>query len=123
MRQAGDSHAELGWLRLTLFKTALRSHVKGTLGSVRQFPFACISRQFGLASAPTIPQDVHTIRGRKVLTRMSSDQLSACTTASWWHGSHVTESDRTPSSRMLPSVIGGPGGEGMMAGRGTFLGR
>ena len=116
MRQAGDSHAELGGLRLTLFKTALRSDVKGTLGSVRQFPFACISRQFGLASAPMMPQWVQTMRGRKARTSTASGQRSADNTASWRHSSHVTASERTPRLRMLPRVIGGPGGEGISRG-------
>jgi hypothetical protein len=34
----------------------------------------------------------------------------------------VTKSERTPSERMLPSVIGGPGGEGMTASPRTCLG-
>jgi hypothetical protein len=35
-------------------------HYMGTLGAVRQFPLACISRQSGIASAPTIPRRVQT---------------------------------------------------------------
>ena len=53
-----------------------------------------------------------TIRGRKSRTRTASGHASAGMTASWWQRSHVTASERTPSSRMLPSVMGGPGGEG-----------
>jgi hypothetical protein len=29
-------------------------------------------------------------------------------TASWWHSSHATDSERTSWARMLASVIGGP---------------
>ena len=48
-----------------------------------------------------------------VTTSTASGQRSAGSTASWWHSSHVTASERTPSDRMFPSVIGGPGGEGI----------
>lgn len=82
-------------------------------GLFRQFPLACISRHSGRASAPTIPQTVQTMRGRNARTSTASLQRSAGRTARWWHSSHVTASDRTPSSRMLPSVIGGPGWEGI----------
>ena len=50
-------------------------------------------------------------------TCAASPQRSADSTASWWHSTHVTASERTPSSRMLPRVIGGPGAEGMTASR------
>jgi hypothetical protein len=39
------------------------------------------------------------------------NRIAECATfirASWWHRSHVTESERTPFARMLASVIGGP---------------
>jgi hypothetical protein len=53
------------------------------------------------------------MRGRKARTSTASGQRSAGKTASWWHSSQVTASDLTPSERMLPSVIGGPGGDGI----------
>ena len=70
-----------------------------TPGSVRQFPLAFISRQFGRASAPTIPHRVQTIRGRKARTKTASAQPPADSTASWRHSSHVTASERTPIAR------------------------
>jgi hypothetical protein len=42
------------------------------------------SFQFGRASAPMIPQPVHTIRAPKAGTAMSSGQRSALSTASRW---------------------------------------
>jgi hypothetical protein len=56
-----------------------------------------------------MPQRVHTMRGPIVGTGTSSSQLSALSTASWWHRWHDTASDRTPLARMLPSVIGSIG--------------
>jgi hypothetical protein len=67
------------------------------------------SLQRGRASAPMIPQPVHTIRGPKAGTATSSGQRSALSNAWWWQFQHDTSSDRTPSSRMLPSVIGSIG--------------
>jgi hypothetical protein len=64
------------------------------------------SRQFGRASAPTIPHRVQTIRGPNVGTGTSSDHGSALKIARWWHCRHDTSSDRTPLLRMLRSVIG-----------------
>jgi hypothetical protein len=60
------------------------------------------SHQFGRASAPTMPQRVHTMRGPNVGTAMWSGQRSALSTASWWHCHQDTASDRTPLARMLP---------------------
>jgi hypothetical protein len=67
------------------------------------------SCQCGRASAPTIPQFVHTIRGPKVGTGTSSDHRSALMIARWWHTQQHTSSDRTPFARMLPSVLGSIG--------------
>jgi hypothetical protein len=67
------------------------------------------SCQFGRASAPMIPQFVHTIRGPDVRTGTSSDHGSALRIARWWHCQHDTSSDRTPLARMLASVIGSIG--------------
>jgi hypothetical protein len=53
------------------------------------------------------------MRGRNSRTSIASPQRSTDSTASWRQSSHVTKSERTPSERMLPIVIGGPGGEGM----------
>jgi hypothetical protein len=39
---------------------------------------------------------------------VASWKASTFITASWWHSSQVTDSERTPFSRMLASVIGGP---------------
>jgi hypothetical protein len=67
------------------------------------------SFQFGRASAPTIPQAVQAMRGRRWAWRRrpASDRRSAP------HGGDKfqrdTKSDRTPRSRMLPSVIGSIG--------------
>jgi hypothetical protein len=69
----------------------------------RYHPF---SRQFGRASAPTIPHFVQTIRGPNTGTGTSSDHGSALKIALWWHCQHDTSSDRTLFARMLPSVIG-----------------
>jgi hypothetical protein len=55
----------------------------GTLGAVRQFPLACVCRQSGLALAPTIPQHVQTMRGRKARTSTALPQRSADSTARW----------------------------------------
>jgi hypothetical protein len=49
------------------------------------------------------------MRGPNVGTATSSGQRSALSTAWWWHSQHDTSSDRAPSSRMLPSVIGSIG--------------
>jgi hypothetical protein len=43
------------------------------------------SRQFGRASAPMIPQRVHTMRGPNDGTGTSSDHGSALRIARWWH--------------------------------------
>jgi hypothetical protein len=43
------------------------------------------SRQFGRASAPTIPHRVHTMRGPNIGTTTSSDHGSALMIARWWH--------------------------------------
>ena len=61
-----------------------------------------------------IPQRVQTMRGPKARTSTASGQLggedSRVVAEVTRHGEQ-----RTPSSRMLPSVIGGPGAEGMTA--------
>jgi hypothetical protein len=75
---------------------------------VRLYPGGC-SFQFGRASAPMMPQPVQTMRGPKAGTATSSGQRSALSTAWWWQFQHDTSSDRTPRSRMLPSVIGSIG--------------
>jgi hypothetical protein len=62
------------------------------------------SFQFGRASAR-----VHTMRGPNVGTATSSAQRSALNTAWCWQFQHDTSSDRTPNSRMLPSIIGSIG--------------
>jgi hypothetical protein len=46
--------------------------------------------------------------GAKAGTGTASLNASTFITASWWHSSQVTDSERTPFSRMLASVIGGP---------------
>jgi hypothetical protein len=56
-----------------------------------------------------MPQPMHTMRGPKVGTATSPGQRSALSTAWWWQFQQDTKSDRTPSSRMLPSVIGSIG--------------
>jgi hypothetical protein len=56
-----------------------------------------------------IPQPAQTIREPRVSTGTSSGQRSALSTAYCWQFQHETSSDRTPSSRMLPSVIGSIG--------------
>jgi hypothetical protein len=58
------------------------------------------SRQFGRASAPMMPQRVHTMRGPNDGTGMSSDHGSA----RWWHCQQHTSIDRTPLARMLPRI-------------------
>jgi hypothetical protein len=67
------------------------------------------SCQCGRASAPMIPQFVHTIRGPNDGTGTSSDHGSALRIVLWWHTQQHTSSDRTPLARMLPSVIGSNG--------------
>jgi hypothetical protein len=67
------------------------------------------SCQCGRASAPMMPQFVHTMRGPNVGTGTWSGQRSALRIVLWWHCQHVTSSDRTPLARMLPSVIGSIG--------------
>jgi hypothetical protein len=62
------------------------------------------SCQFGLASAPIVPQRVQTLRPNEG-TCMASGQGSTLSTPLWWHCQQRTDSDR-PCSRMLPSVIG-----------------
>ncbi|MGA7449832.1 MAG: hypothetical protein WBW73_00650, partial [Rhodoplanes sp.] len=74
---------------------------------IRQFPCAFVSRQFGLASAPTIPQAVQIMRGRKELTSTASDQRSA---------GNVTSGGRSgrPSGlkgTKVPAKYRGPDGE------------
>jgi hypothetical protein len=56
-----------------------------------------------------IPHFVHTMRGPNVGTGVSSGHRSTLRMARWWHCQHDTASDRTPLSRMLPSVIGSIG--------------
>jgi hypothetical protein len=53
-----------------------------------------------------MPPRVHPMRGPKGGTATSSGQRSALSTAWWWRFQHDTWNDRTPGSRMLPSVIG-----------------
>jgi hypothetical protein len=66
------------------------------------------SCQFGRASAPMIPQLVHTMRGPNIGTGVLSGHGWALSIARWWQSQHDTSSDRTPLARMLPSVIGSP---------------
>jgi hypothetical protein len=51
---------------------------------------------------------LQTMRGPKAGTGTASPNVSTFITASWWHSSHVTDSERAPFSRMLANVIGGP---------------
>jgi hypothetical protein len=53
-----------------------------------------------------IPHLVQTIRGPNVGTGTLSGYRSALRIARWWHRQQDTKSERTPFSRMLPSVIG-----------------
>jgi hypothetical protein len=48
------------------------------------------------------------MRGPKAGTGIPSPNVSTFMTAWWWHRWQATESERTPSSRMLASVIGEP---------------
>jgi hypothetical protein len=79
---------------------------KTVVGSPPSHPGLALPRRllppFGRASAPTMPQRVHTMRGPNVGTAMWSGQRSALSTASWWHCHQDTASDRTPLARMLP---------------------
>src|SRR5258708_5254398 len=70
------------------------------------------SVQFGRASAPTIPQPVHTMCGPKAGTGVASGQRSTLSTAPRWQTQQLTDNERTPWARMLPSVIGSGGGGG-----------
>jgi len=45
---------------------------------VRHLPFVLCSRQFGRASAPTIPRRVHTMRGPKARTSTRFSAISSC---------------------------------------------
>jgi hypothetical protein len=54
-----------------------------TAAIARRSPAPGCSRQFGRASAPTMPQRVHTMRGRNVGTGTSSDHGSALMIARW----------------------------------------
>ena len=64
------------------------------------------SFQSGRASAPMIPQPVQTMRAPNVGAGTSSGYRPALSTAWWSRSQRGTSSDRTPSERMLPSVIG-----------------
>jgi hypothetical protein len=55
-----------------------------------------------------MPQLVQTMRGPNAGTVTSLSKASTFITAWWWHSSQVTQSERTPFSRMSASVIGGP---------------
>jgi hypothetical protein len=59
-----------------------------------------------------IPQPVQTMRGPKAGTGVASPNASTFIRASWRHNSQVTESERTPFSRVLASVIGAGRGSG-----------
>ena len=52
--------------------------------------------QFGRANAPMMPQAVQSILGPKAGTGTSSPKASTLMTASWWHRSQTTPSERTP---------------------------
>jgi len=73
---------------------------------VRQLPWACMSRQFGRASAPTIPQAVQIIRGPKERTSTVSGQRPADSTAPWCHSSRVIASEPDAGKHMFPSAGG-----------------
>jgi hypothetical protein len=62
----------------------------------------------GGTQAPTIPQAVQTIRAPKAGTGIASPNASTFITASWWHTSQVTKSERAPFARILARVIRGP---------------
>ena len=84
----------------------------GLCGACALTPASSVSRR------PTIVWRVRTTRGRE-----GPDQHRVAPAIRQQHcsvvgqSSQVTASDLTPSERMLPSVIGGPGGSGMTAGR------
>jgi hypothetical protein len=65
----------------------------------------------GLRVPTSLPQRIHTIRGPNAGAGVSSGQRSTFSTTSWRQAEHITSSDRTPSARMLPSVIGSAGSE------------
>jgi hypothetical protein len=52
-----------------------------------------------------IPHAVQTMRGPKAGAGVASSNASTFNTASWWHSSQVTESERTPFSRMFARVV------------------
>ena len=87
-------------------------HPRSRAGRVVLHYLAPIPARLHFSSAPTILHRVQTTRRRKARTSAASDHSSATRTASWWHSSQVTASDRTPSSRMLPRVMRGPGAGG-----------
>jgi hypothetical protein len=73
-------------------RARLLSHTcRGTRHLLRYRRAGRDSRQFGRASAPTIPHLVHTIRGPNVGTGTSSGQ-GALMIARWWHCQHRRES-------------------------------
>ena len=76
--------------------------------SDRKLGLAVCSLQFGRASAPIMPQFVHTMLRPNDRTSMSSGSSSTLKVTSWWQLWHSTFSPRTPIARILPSVIGGP---------------
>jgi hypothetical protein len=59
----------------------------------------------GTAVAPSLPQRLQRMRGPKDGTVPSSGQSSMLTARSWRQCWHVANNPRTPSRRMLPSVI------------------
>jgi hypothetical protein len=80
------------------------------------------SDQLGRASAPTMPQPVHTMRGPKLGTGTSSGHGSTASTAPRWQSQQLTASERAPCARQLPSVIGSWGARDRGIG-GTRFGR
>jgi hypothetical protein len=77
------------------------------------------SRQFGRASAPTMPQRVHTIRGPNVGTGTSSGHGSALMIARWWHCQQDTSSERADAVR--PHVAEGHGLDRIVGPRGGHV--
>jgi Protein of unknown function (DUF3631) len=67
------------------------------------------SLQFGRASAPTIPQLVHTILGINEGTVRAPGRWSTFMVLSWWHRWHLNASDRTRLSRICAMAIGSIG--------------
>jgi hypothetical protein len=78
--------------------------------SSRDFGISGRSFQFGRTSTRLPPHWVRFIRAIKLGTVVSARSLDTSINASCWQRRQETSSRCTPSSRMLPNVIGGPGG-------------